>query len=190
MNTKRIMSLLLCLLALCAIFSFTSCNKNKTEEPQKPSSSPSASLDGSKTEPNSPFTLSLSQNKAKAGETVTVTLSAQNNPSIAGYSVTVLYDEDVLTFVSCENKIAGGFAVANSTQKGKVRVMCTVMGGNTLSTEGVCDVLTFKVKEDAPKGTSALELVLADDSDEIYRTENGKMPSINCIVKRGAVTVE
>lgn len=136
------------------------------------------------------FEFFLSCAEAKAGEEITVSLSIKNNPSVAGYSVTVCYDPQVLTFVDCKNKVSGGFAVSNSTEKGKVRVMCTVMGGNVLSHEGVSDELTFTVKSDAPAGTSELGLILADAADSVYKTENGAMPPVACTLRGGAVTVK
>lgn len=136
------------------------------------------------------FTFALGSAEGKAGEDVEIPLTIRSNPSIAGYSVTVCYDPAVLTFKSCDNKVSGGFAVTNSTVPGKVRVMCTVMGGNALAHEGVCDLLTFTVKEDAPAGTSTLELILADSADAIYKTENGKMPPVECILEQGSVTVK
>ena len=170
---------ILSLLALCILLCAPCCSKKSTTTAEAPPAS------------SDKFEFSLSSATAQAGQEVKIQLSIENNPTIAGYSVTVCYDPQVLTFNSCENQVAGGFAVTNSTEEGKVRVMCTVMGGNTLSHEGISDELTFTVKKDAPKGESALNLIFADDADMVYQTqEDGKMPTVACVLQGGILTVE
>jgi len=47
-------------------------------------------------------TINVSSASGKAGDEVTVTISLDHNPGIAGYGLTLLYDTDRLTFISAE----------------------------------------------------------------------------------------
>ena len=184
--------ILLILLVFCTLAASSCSTKNTTVEPQSPSAPvPSASNATDATPDFSNFAMDLSDETGKAGDEITVTLNMTDNPSIAGYSVTVVYNPEVLTFVTNENKVSGGFATVNSKTEGRVRVMCTVMGGNKLSTNGPCDVLTFKINENAPAGTSTLDLILADKADVIYVVAgDNTMPSVPCKLSGGSVTVQ
>lgn len=187
-------TLLILLLILCVILP-TACKKqNATSNTEGSTSVPSPSQNASNTPTTSVsptnFAIELSATSAKAGEEITVSLNFKENPSVAGYSVTVVYDPQILTFVKCENKVSGGFATSNSKTEGKVRVMCTVMGGNVLSQNGANDVLTFKINEGA-SGSTALELVYADSADSIFTLEEDKsMPSVPCKLSGTTVTIE
>ena len=189
-NTLKISALLI--LALCML---ASCASKKTTEPSTPSqdapsestSIANSSKNGENENLSDPFSMHLNTVSGKAGEEIVVSLEMVNNPSIAGYSVTVVYDPSVLSFVKCENKV-GGFAVSNSATEGKVRVMCTVMGGNVLDHNGVCDELTFKINDSAT-GSTELQLLLADASDSIYKIEGDTLPSVKCTLTGCTVTI-
>lgn len=170
---KTALSLLIALALVCC----AGCAKKKS------------STDGPSPE-GGDFTFALGSAEGKAGEDVEIPLTIRSNPSIAGYSVTVCYDPAVLTFKSCDNKVSGGFAVTNSTVPGKVRVMCTVMGGNKLTLNGVCDLLTFRINEGVNVGSYPLDLILADASDSVYIvTDDGKTPSVDCTLKGSTLNV-
>ena len=193
-------SILLFFMILCTLLA-VSCVKTEPADSASPSGSvsgetPPESGDTSKGDvpsnekPDGPFSISLSDASGKAGEEITVSLNFKNNPSLAGYSVTVVYDPQVLTFVKCVNQVKGGFATSNSTVSGRVRVMCAVTG-NTLSQNGECDVLTFKINEDAAAGESALQLILADSADATFIiAEDKTMPSVPCTLNGATVTVK
>ncbi len=125
-----------------------------------------------------------------AGEEITLPLHIENNYGVAGYSLTVTYDPEVLTFVSCQNKVPGGFATTNSVATpGQVRVMCTVMGGNKITLNDVCDLLTFKINDAVNAGTYSLDLIIADKADSVYRVEDGSMPNVDCTLAGATLTV-
>ena len=181
-NTALRRSALLILLVFCTLFSCY-CHSGKTTD--SPKNSPTPPKDFSE------FAMDLTDASGKAGDEITVSLQLLENPSIAGYSVTVVYDPAILTFVKNENKVSGGFHVVNSQTEGKVRVMCTVMGGNVLSTNGVSDVLTFRIKDDAKAGSYPLDLLIADNADSIYIINpDNTMPDVPCKLSGGSVTVQ
>lgn len=205
---------LLFFLILCTLVS-ASCGKSKTDGPSASPNDPSVSVVPSENptnsavpstpadetpesvlpsvspeQPDGPFEIFLSDASGKAGEEITVSLKFKNNPTIAGYSVTVVYDPAVLTFVRCENQVKGGYATSNSTVSGKVRVMCTVWGGNALSQNGTTDLLTFKINSDTSATESDLQLILADSADSAFIIEEDKtMPSVDCTLSGAKVTI-
>lgn len=191
-NTLRLIALLVLLLCI-----FASCSPKKTQ-PQNTEPSASASASASESIPSptpskeqkplGPFSMHLNGASGKAGEQIIVSLEMVNNPSIAGYSVTVVYDPAVLSFVECTNKVRG-FAVSNSTVEGKVRVMCTVMGGNVLDLNGIADEITFKINDGAAAGSTDLQLIIADAKDSIYKIEGTDLPSVDCALTGCTVTI-
>ncbi|MBR3844424.1 MAG: hypothetical protein IKM39_02835 [Clostridia bacterium] len=94
---------------------------------------------------------------AKAGETFTVAVNVKNNPGIVSLKVAVGYDSSILEVVGME---AGEFAdVAFSPTTANPVLISWVDGlhpDNT--TNGVVAYITFKVKEDAGLGTTALTI--------------------------------
>lgn len=174
---------------------------NGEARPSLPSASPSLSQpsptpsldDASPSLPSKEpdvLTFYLENAAGAASREISLPLTIENNDGIAGYSVTVCYDPQVLTFLSCKNNVPGGFSVTNSTVTGKVRVMCTVMGGNKLTLNGVCDLLTFRINEGVNVGSYPLELILADASDSVYIvTDDGKTPSVDCTLKGSTLNV-
>ena len=164
-----------------------------THDPALPGSSlPDASAsrqEGGNNQEQS-FAMRLNNVSGKAGEKIVINLSMENNPSIAGYSVSVVYDPEVLTYQGCENQIKGGFSVQNSKTQGRVRVMCTVSGGNALSQNGVCDALTFVINDNAAKGSHEIRLIIADAQDTVYRLEGTSLPSVDCALYGCTLTVQ
>lgn len=127
---KRAISLLLCMVLLCGMLSI------------------SASAEGD-------LNLVLSNQTAKAGEEVEVLLSVENNPGLTGISAEVTYDESVLTLTSCTPKTGIGVWSDTIAEDHLVYWYCTppeVFNG----TEVVA--LQFKVAENAPEGTYAVNL--------------------------------
>ncbi len=123
------------------------------------------------------------------GDTVTVRLNVYNNPGIAGFSLTLGYDSEKLEFVSGESQIENGFPAINSQIPGKLRLMCTKSGGNTIVQNGVCFTVTFKIKENTVSCQTTLELSLADEKDTVYTFDDGVSTRISCMFHGCTLTI-
>lgn len=205
------------LAALCLLSLFGGCAKKTTDapaSPQSPSEAPTpskgsgeaiSSLTGEPSAPtpseeqsspslpatNELLTFSLENAAGSASREITIPLRIENNAGIAGYSLTVTYDPQVLSFISCQNKVPDGYAATNSVATpGQVRVMCTVMGGNKITLNDVCDLLTFRIQSDANVGSYQIGLIIADAKDSVYTVEqDGSMPNVDCSLAGATLTV-
>ncbi len=104
---------------------------------------------------------------AKAGDTVTVAIRTKNNPGIVSLKLAVGYDSNVLELVSSEWKdFTGGVSGTSPLTDNPF----TINWANTLSgnndTDGVVALLTFKVKDGAAIGETAITLNY--DADDVY----------------------
>ncbi len=131
----------------------------------------------------------LENTEGKVGKEVTVRLMIKNNPGIAGYSITVEYDSNFLEVVSAENQIIDGFAIDNHTIPGALRLMCTKSGGNTLTENGCCYTVTFKISEKTSPGVLILKPIISDSSDKIYILDGAEMPAIPCVLLPGTLNI-
>ena len=132
---------------------------------------------------------------AKAGETIVIPVSIENNPGIISLKLAVAYDSSVLELVSAE---AGDFVVdeqedvtVGSPSFGPIESnpftinwVDALSDGNNL-TNGVVANLTFKVKEDAAVGDTEISVSYNPNDVFDYNTDN---VLFEC--KAGTVTVK
>ncbi len=127
-------------------------------------------------------TLKAITSEVNAGETVTVTLAMSGNPGIAGMSVRLEYDSDVLTPVS----VGEGSAISSSsitsnfdspTFKASSELITFLLWGasNTYS-NGSFFTVTFKAKDIAAEAVSAISVDCVDASNQ-----DGDTVSVKCI---------
>ena len=124
----------------------------------------------------------VSTAEAGRGETVNVTVSIKNNPGIVSAKVKVAYDTDVLELT---DKAEGAFAGVTYGPVGSpftVNWVDTIHGLN--STNGVLATLTFKVKDAAAFGQSAITLTFDENDVFDLSYDNVTFTSTN-----GAVTI-
>lgn len=130
----------------------------------------------------------VSTASAKAGETVSVAFSLENNPGIVAMQIKVSYDPAVLRLDETSNTGlfgSGDMMFGNDYTK----IPFTVFWEDSLSrvnhTEnGAFAVLTFTVLEDAPEGESAVTMEYVQGS-----TFDVDMDDVEFGVKNGSVTV-
>ena len=106
----------------------------------------------------------VSTAEAHRGETVNVTVSIKNNPGIVSAKVKVAYDTNVLELT---DKAEGAFAGVTYGPVGSpftVNWVDTIHGLN--NTNGVLATLTFKVKDAAAFGQSAITLTF--DPNDVF----------------------
>ena len=119
--------------------------------------------------------LGISSEKAAAGSEISLTLSIKENPGIAGLSVSLNYDETVLTLKSAVNG-----TLFTSFTSGKNYIFdsaSNVTGDGTLAT------FTFTVKEDAEAGeytvTPIVRSCVNDIGEDVpVKTESGTVSVI------------
>ena len=124
----------------------------------------------------------VSTAEAGRGETVNVTVSIKNNPGIVSAKVKVAYDTNVLELT---DKAEGAFAGVTYGPVGSpftVNWVDTIHGLN--STNGVLATLTFKVKDDAAFGQSAITLTF--DENDVFDLNYDNVAFIST---NGAVTI-
>ena len=170
-----------------------------TETPVEPTETPT------ETPVSGDLTFSLDKVEGKAGENVTVKVSISNNPGLAGFSVSVVYDPEKLEYVSAQNKVPGGYSTENcekvevedeegktiKKEKGILHVMSTLAGLNPVTLNDVCYEVTFKIKNGTPAGEIPLSLKLVEPLDRVYQVSADfkSYPDVPAVFADGSVTV-
>ena len=134
--------------------------------------------------------IKTSATEVNTGDTVSVTVSLDKNPGIAGLSYVLLYDTNVLEFVSSEgvNDVLSGPTV-NKDTKGRGRVGYSFAAADATSGTGNIMKVTFKVKDGAAVGESAFGFDKLDGTISLSETDikaavvEGKVASIKVLCK-------
>ncbi len=138
---------------------------------------------------NSP-TVTVSSLKATSGREVEISISIENNPGIAGYEITLNFDNTVLTPVSVANGDVFNGELTSNIHNGEDLskfTFVTATYAKTTNTEknGTLVTFKFKVKDDAPIGKTALTLdckVTNQSLDDVSLNKvNGVIEVIDCI---------
>ena len=128
--------------------------------------------------PTSAGTLVISIEKAtcEPGETVSIVISAVENPGVAYLRATLDYDESVLTLVSVEN---GDLFDSFTSDKN-----LTWDSANDVTANGKLATVSFKVSENAAEGEYLIKLIIR----ECY---NSSEEDVNTVIEsNGTVVVE
>jgi hypothetical protein len=106
-----------------------------------------------------PLDLVMSDGAAMPGGTVTVTLSAKNNPGMKGIGAVVDYDHDVLRLVSGQGNIADGTWMIDTIAQDDIVMWYST---TAFADDGDIVTLTFQVLDTAQKGTTTVGLAFGD----------------------------
>lgn len=121
--------------------------------------------------------------EGERGDTVEVTVSTKNNPGIVSLKVDIGYDASALELVSI-----GGGAFAGTSFGPLTNNPIAVNWVNALetdnTTDGVVATLTFKIKDDAPYGASAITVTYDPENVYNYAWDNVAFANVD-----GSVTV-
>lgn len=118
--------------------------------------------------------ISVSSAKTSAGKEITLTLALENNPGIAGLSVSLSYNTSVFTLKDVKNG-----ALFSGFTPGKNYVFDN--SGN-VTADGTLAQFTFSVNENAPAGVYSLDAIVRSCVNEAYN-------NVEANVKSGTVTV-
>ena len=99
---------------------------------------------------------------ATAGDTVTVAVRLQNNPGFGGMAYDVTYDNTVLELVSYALDLGGGICTDSGADTYPNRINFQYAGTANVTGDGVLVTLTFKVKDTAASGFTAIRVVPTD----------------------------
>jgi hypothetical protein len=99
--------------------------------------------------------LGVTNAAAKAGGTVTVSVQVKNNPGIKGISAVVDYDSTVLQLVSASGKISTGTWEIDTIAADNAVLWYS---DTAFTADGDIMTLTFRVKDSAKAGTTAVSL--------------------------------
>ena len=127
--------------------------------------------------------ISIHSQSALTGKSLTVPVLLTKNSGIAGFGLTVNYDENILTL----NSITAGSAISGNgtfSTNGNITTWYTV--DNTTVT-GELMQLNFTVKEDAPEGDTEVAVALTDGLDSNLSDEDGNPVSVT--ITAGKITV-
>lgn len=133
----------------------------------------------------------------KQGDEVKVKVSMRNNPGVAILQIKMSYDKDALTLVSYERGDAMKDASFTPGQHlDDIPFNCLWSGPVNRYGDGVLVTFTFKIKEDAAPGSSAVTLtyspdnVINQDFEEVtFAVENGGV-TVSCNHTAGAWEVQ
>lgn len=130
-------------------------------------------------------TFVVSDTKAKAGKTVDVTVSVQNNPGIMAAKINVFYDTAVLSLKSVTNGSLMGESLFD--QGGNISAVPYTVCWNDMSKnfcdDGILVTYTFEVNENAPIGVTPVSLTYDEGSTFNSDLENVKFSTINGTVE-------
>ena len=141
----------------------------------------SASTDSSYTEP----TISAESKYATAGSVVEVNVNVENNPGIAGATLSISYDQS-LTLLSAAN--GATFSKLSFTAPGKFTNPSSFLWDSEsgqITGDGTILSLTFKVSETA-KANDNLSVDISYYPGDIY---NERMDSVNMQTVNGCITI-
>ena len=138
--------------------------------------------------PTTEAVFTLTGGKASAGETVQVSVLVSNNPGIAAARLSLSYDKTVLTLEDVEN--GDVFGASAFTKGGSLSaVPYTVLWEDSLNPDHTADgtlvTYTFRVKDDAEEGTTAV--TLSYDANSTY---NANLDNVTFLVQDGTVTIQ
>lgn len=132
-------------------------------------------------------TLSVSQETAAPGETVTVDISLASNPGLVTMQLQVEYDESVLTLTEVQDKGQLGSAMHNPTLTSPyILRWANNTAAEDITANGTVVTLVFEVAADAPAGEYPISVSYDYDNYDII---NWDMDSVWFAVANGAVTV-
>lgn len=130
----------------------------------------------------------VSNEKAKPGDKVVVTATLVNNPGVLGTSVTLSYDNSVMTLISAKNGEAFSDVLTMSHSK-KLESGCVFLwDGENLTDDEIVDgtilTLEFQISESAPSGKAPILLINAEDS-----TVDRDLQSVELVSENGFITI-
>jgi len=127
--------------------------------------------------------ITLPSQKALAGKDLTIPVQLTKNSGIAGFGLTVNYDESVLTL----NSITVGSAISgNGTFSTNGNITTWYAGDNTTAT-GELMQLNFTVKKDAVEGDTEVTVSLTDGLSSLA-DKNGNPVSVSITAAKITVT--
>ena len=135
------------------------------------------------------LTMNASAQTVRRGDTVTVTVDLAQNPGLAGMTLTLGYDADVLTL--CDVQADGMFATGNLTLGGNYAVQpYNILWDDATSHEthtetGTILTLTFTVKNTAAEGETTVTLTY--DAEGTFDVD---LQSIPVIITNAVMTVD
>ncbi|MBO5701272.1 MAG: hypothetical protein J6S71_02425 [Clostridia bacterium] len=133
--------------------------------------------------------ISISSGEGYEGNTVELSVSIANNTGFGGISINVNFDKNVLEFVGAECKLAGGYSEITpvATANSAASVNLAYVGIANVSANGELFTVSFKIKEGAALGDSALTLVF-DDASFVY--DGDLLKDFTATVNGGKITVK
>ncbi|MGM9680452.1 MAG: cohesin domain-containing protein [Eubacteriales bacterium] len=120
----------------------------------------------------------------KAGDQVTVAVTVGNNPGIVGFLLSVEYDTDALELVSASEGDFAGITFSESNDSDPFGILWCESLNSDNTTNGTVARLTFRVKEFAPIGDTAVRLNV--DSNNVF---NSELENVAFETRSGTVTV-
>lgn len=111
---------------------------------------------------------SISSALGRAGDTVSVTVSAKRNPGIAGFRHTIHFDPTVLKFISVEGEevLQPGNLVVNEEQAGSGQITLVWFNPTDIKADGELYTLTFEILEGAAAGASDVTLSFEEKDNQ------------------------
>lgn len=161
-------------------------NNNRPKESDINPANPATDLER---RPSFGGTLTVSNEKASAGDEVQVKVSVKDNPGILGMTLNVNYYTNILTLIDAKSGDAVK-DVLTFTKPGKYQNNCSFLwDGMELSNDQIKDgdvlILTFKVSDDAEPGD--YPILLSYEKDAIV---DNNLNIVELEIIDGGVTIE
>ena len=134
-------------------------------------------------------TIKVSQTEAKAGETVEITVSLENNPGIISMLLSVSYDKRTLTLKEVKDANALGSSLHSDNMAANPYNLYWSNGTarTNLKSNGTIATLVFEVAEDAVTGDYPIKVTYDKRRDGIF---NFDMEPVDFAIENGGISVD
>lgn len=112
--------------------------------------------------------LSVSKARGCSGKTVTLDISIQNNPGFGGMAFDLIYDNSVLELISCNLGIGSSICTTSGIDTYPNKVNFQYAGTDNVPNDGILASLTFRIKDNASRGNSAVSISPEDGTFFYY----------------------
>lgn len=112
--------------------------------------------------------LSVSKARGCSGKTVRLDISIQNNPGFGGMAFDLIYDNSVLELISCDLGIGSSICTTSGIDTYPNKVNFQYAGTDNVPNDGILASLTFRIKDNASRGNSAVSISPEDGTFFYY----------------------
>ena len=129
----------------------------------------------------------VSSAEGKIGDQITIDVSIVDSPSFGGMTYEMKYDNVALELISYEKKLGGDYCVSSAVDTYPDKMSFIYAGLANITGDGVLVTLTFRIKDTAPVGDTAVSIIPEDGT--LYYYDGQTEIDFTMDSAEGAVTI-